>query len=90
LVASEYGNSVLLEHKLYRENWGEGTTSSAAVTDSNGAGTAAGSHGYGQGRSFTITLIVTDNDGLVNGCTVQVQVMAKEAAAIQAIKDFAW
>jgi hypothetical protein len=80
---------MLLEHKLYRENWGDGKTASEAVTDSNGAGTAAGSHGYGQGRALTITLTVTDNDGLVNGCTVQVQVMAKAAAAIQAIKDFA-
>lgn len=86
-ASAAFTDAGILDTHTAQWNWGDGTTSAAAVTESNGAGTAAGSHSYGQAGTFTITLIATDKDGLVNSGTVQVQVMTKAAAAIQAIKD---
>jgi PKD repeat protein len=44
-------------------NWGDGTSSSAAVIEANGSGSAIGSHAYAKAGVFTLTLTVTDKDG---------------------------
>src|SRR5207244_10639086 len=40
--------------------WGDGTTSTATVNESGGVGTAAGSHVYALGGSYTITISLLD------------------------------
>ena len=44
-------------------NWGDGTTSSGTVSESNGSGTVTGSHAYAVDGVYTITLTVTNNVG---------------------------
>lgn len=42
-------------------NWGDGTSSAATVTETNGFGSANGDHIYSTAGVYTITLTVTDN-----------------------------
>jgi hypothetical protein len=44
-------------------NWGDGTTSSGTVTETNGSGTVTGSHTYAVDGVYTVTLTVTNNLG---------------------------
>jgi len=44
-------------------NWGDSTTSAAAVTEVNGSGTVTGSHTYTVSGVYTVALTVTDNPG---------------------------
>ncbi len=43
-------------------DWGDGTTS-AVISESNGAGTATGSHAYTAAGVYTVRMTVTDDDG---------------------------
>jgi PKD repeat protein len=44
-------------------DWGDGTSSSAAVSEANGSGSASGSHEYATAGVYTVTLTVADKDG---------------------------
>jgi hypothetical protein len=44
-------------------HWGDGTTTGATITESGGAGTAAGSHIYAVDGMYMVTIEVTDKDG---------------------------
>ncbi len=44
-------------------DWGDGTTSAATVTESNGSGAAAGSHVYSAPGLYVVNLTVVDKDG---------------------------
>jgi len=44
-------------------DWGDGITTSGTVTASGGSFSVLGSHTYANSGSFTITVIVNDNDG---------------------------
>ena len=44
-------------------DWGDGTTTAADFTEANGSGRASGGHTYTAPGVYTISLIVTDNDG---------------------------
>jgi PKD repeat protein len=52
-------------------NWGDGTTTSGTVTESNGSGSVSDSHIYTQAGVYQITLTVTDKDGGVGVQTLQ-------------------
>ena len=41
-------------------NWGDGTTSPGVVAEANGAGTATASHVYAGGKTYTITVALTE------------------------------
>lgn len=45
-------------------NWGDGTTSAGAVTEFYGAGSVAGSHVFKASGTYTVSLTITDKDGL--------------------------
>jgi RHS repeat-associated protein len=44
-------------------NWGDGTSSTGTVTESNGSGTVTATHIYPETGTYTITLKVTDSNG---------------------------
>ncbi|PYO39628.1 MAG: hypothetical protein DMD29_08270 [Gemmatimonadetes bacterium] len=44
-------------------DWGDGSTSPAAISETNGSGSASGSHAYAAAGVYTLTLTVTDKDG---------------------------
>ena len=52
-------------------DWGDGTTSTGIVTESNGSGSVAGSHNYTTAGLYTIKLTVTDKDGASGQSTFQ-------------------
>src|SRR5262249_44478546 len=56
--------------------WGDTTSSAASVNETQGAGTAAGSHLYTATGTYTVTLQVADNDGGVTQVTRQVTISA--------------
>jgi len=43
--------------------WGDGSTSSGVVTETNGSGSVSGSHTYTAAGVYTVALTVTDNGG---------------------------
>lgn len=44
-------------------DWGDGTTSTGMVNQTDGGGTASGTHAYAQGGVYTVTVRVSDDDG---------------------------
>ena len=52
-------------------DWGDGTSSPALVTESNGSGSAGGTHAYTAAGVYTVTLTVTDKDGGVGQSVLQ-------------------
>lgn len=44
-------------------NWGDGSVTTGAITESDGSGSISGSHSYSSTGVYTITLTVTNNNG---------------------------
>jgi hypothetical protein len=55
-------------------DWGDGNTTDAALSESNGAGTVSGTHAYAKGGVYTATLWITDDDGAATSNSVTVYV----------------
>jgi RHS repeat-associated protein len=50
-------------------HWGDGTSSPGIVTSSGGQGTVTASHVYGDDDVYTVTISITDSDGLTTSAT---------------------
>jgi len=59
-------------------DWGDGSTTSGAVAETNGSGAVNASHVYTASGTYTVTLTVTDKDGGTTSVCKQVIVVAAE------------
>jgi hypothetical protein len=86
---------ILDTHTAYWD-WGDGTSSTGVVTESDGSGDATRQHTYALPGDYTIALVVTDKDGGHDSGSMQVHVAdAGEAlgianAYIQSLPDSAF
>jgi PKD repeat protein len=62
-ASAQYTDQGILDTHVATIDWGDGTSSSATVTESNGSGTANGSHSYAAPGVYQLSLTVTDKDG---------------------------
>jgi len=62
--------------------WGDGATSTGAVTEQGGSGSCAASHAYASATVTTATLTITDKDGGSGSASSQVVVVDQNAGFI--------
>ncbi|UCF13358.1 MAG: hypothetical protein JSW06_03630 [Thermoplasmatales archaeon] len=62
-LTSTFTDPGILDTHTATIDWGDGTTSSGIVTETNGSGTATGTHIYTEAGVYTVTLNITDKDG---------------------------
>ncbi len=61
-TASEYSTAI---------SWGDGTTTTGAVTGSGGSFTVVGTHNYAEEGTFNVTATITDTDNASNAATTR-------------------
>ncbi|MFN2304922.1 MAG: PKD domain-containing protein, partial [Anaerolineales bacterium] len=69
--------------------WGDGSSSSGLITDSNGVKKVTGTHTFNTAGDFTIHLIVQDDDG-DSGRSPDFKVFVPPSPVINLISDFSW
>lgn len=70
-------------------DWGDGTTTSGTVTESNGSGAVVGTHTYNSAGVYTVLLTVSDNYGGVGTSSYQYQTVFDPSAGwVTGGKDF--
>ena len=52
-------------------DWGDGTSSTGAVTEANGSGTVGGGHAYSAAGVYTVSVTVTDGGGATDTASYQ-------------------
>jgi hypothetical protein len=62
-VGASFSDSGVQDAHTATYAWGDGTTSSGAVTESPGSGSVSGSHAYASPGSYPVTVTVADDDG---------------------------
>ena len=62
-VNGAFTDAGILDTHTATINWGDGSSSSGAVSETNGIGTVTGTHVYTAAGIYSVQLTVTDNDG---------------------------
>jgi hypothetical protein len=62
-LSGNFADPGALDAHTARIDWGDGTTTVAALTESGGPGTVAGNHAYASGGIYTSSVTLTDDDG---------------------------
>ena len=62
-IAVIYADPGRLDTHTGTATWGDGTTSPLTVAEKNGAGVALGAHQYARKGTYTIKVLVRDDDG---------------------------
>jgi uncharacterized repeat protein (TIGR01451 family) len=62
--ADAFTDAGVLDTHIAVFNWGDGTVSAGPLVESGGAGTVAGSHVFKANGTYTVSLRITDKDGL--------------------------
>ncbi|MFO7902492.1 MAG: PKD domain-containing protein [Pirellulaceae bacterium] len=61
-VSGDFSDVGTLDMHTAEIDWGDGNTTSASITESNGSGTYTGSHTYAEGGIYTVTVSLVDDD----------------------------
>lgn len=70
-VSATFNDAGILDTHTATIDWGDGSSSTGGVTESNGTGSLAGSHSYTATGIYTITVTVGDKDGAAASATYQ-------------------
>jgi hypothetical protein len=62
-VSAAFSDPGVLDTHTAVWDWGDGSTSDGTVDETNGSGSAAGSHSYAAPGVYAITLVIIDKDG---------------------------
>jgi Tol biopolymer transport system component len=62
-VSADFSDPDIADTHTALWDWGDGTVESGSINETNGIGTASGSHTYVEAGVYVITLTVTDNNG---------------------------
>jgi PKD repeat protein len=62
-AAATFTDPGLLDTHTALVDWGDGTASQAAVTETNGSGSLTAAHAYAKAGFYLVTVTVTDKDG---------------------------
>ena len=62
-ASAPFGDPGVVDTHTALWSWGDGSTSSGIISESQGSGCVAGSHAYGKPGLYTVSLTVTDKDG---------------------------
>lgn len=75
-VSATFSDPGTLDTHTAAIDWGDGNSEPATVVETNGSGTATGSHVYYIPGTYTVTVTVTDDDGGSGSATFTVEVEA--------------
>ena len=74
LAPASFTDAGVLDTHTALVDWGDGTTTVASVTQSNGGGTVDAGHVYATAGIFTVVVTVTDDEGATGADLFQVEV----------------
>lgn len=69
-VSADFTDPGILDTHTTMIDWGDGTVESGSVTETDGSGTASGTHAYTTPGLYTVKMTVTDKDGAVSNESV--------------------
>ncbi|MFC1766679.1 PKD domain-containing protein, partial [Planctomycetota bacterium] len=62
-IQAQFSDVGILDTHQATIDWGDGTTSAATITESNGSGTVNATHSYSEGGLYDIRILLLDDDG---------------------------
>jgi|GEM_PF-1406510 hypothetical protein len=80
-ISALFSDAGVLDTHTGLINWGDGSSSAAVVTETNGSGSAAGSHQYAEAGVYRISMTVTDKDGALSNEVVYEYVIVYDPSA---------